>query len=408
MKHYLTLITLILIGTLRAQTCDPDSIVNHQIRASVTDPSIPWELYKHYAWYNPTCSSNGALLLHLVGTYDNPAKTTRFPQLAANNGFHAVVLKYPNSTSAQSPCRNSADTNCYENFRKEIIEGFDYSNDIAVDSANSIYNRLLKLLSSLHSQQPAEGWDAYYSGNSILWNKVMISGHSQGGGHAAMIAMTQNVQRVIMFASPNDYSDYLNDAAPWTSKPHATAKSSYYSFGNLYDDIVDFSEQHLQWNYLGLHNFGDTINVGTTNWQASASHQLYTTDTGSALGYNHSNMIHDSLVPLDSMGVPKYENVWKYLLGIPLPNTGLETLEKAAIELFPNPFSNTTTLTIHHADYTGCKLQILTVTGQLVKTVDHLESHQIRIDRNDLNAGVYIYFLSMKNQIIQSGKLLVK
>jgi hypothetical protein len=66
-------------------------------------------------------------MVYLVGTGANPSGTLYFPKLAANNGFHVVSLKYPNSLSAQVPCRTCPDEDCYEDFRKEILEGIDYS-----------------------------------------------------------------------------------------------------------------------------------------------------------------------------------------------------------------------------------------------------------------------------------------
>ena len=55
-------------------------------------------------------------------------------------------------------------------------------------------------------------------------------------------------------------------------------KENNYGFGNFYDDIVDFSEQLLGWDDLGLGNFGDSINVLNTGCNYNHSHQLFTTN----------------------------------------------------------------------------------------------------------------------------------
>jgi hypothetical protein len=48
---------------------------------------------------------------------------------------------------------------------------------------------LLKLLIYLHAQNATLGWDRYYSGSNINWNKITVGGHSQGAGTAQIISM---------------------------------------------------------------------------------------------------------------------------------------------------------------------------------------------------------------------------
>lgn len=170
------------------QSCIESSLVIQQIRAKDTDSNIDWEINKHYTYYNPTCVQRNILVVHLVGSYDNPSNNLMFPSYVANNGFHVVSLKYPDSTAAQTACNNSTDIDCYEKFRREIIEGGDFHPDITVDVPNAINNRLIKLLMYLDTNNPNENWGNYYSGSTINWNKIIVLGHSQGVGPAAYIA----------------------------------------------------------------------------------------------------------------------------------------------------------------------------------------------------------------------------
>lgn len=293
----------------------PDSLRLYEVRAQDTDPQIAWELNKHFCWYNPISTSNDLLLVHMVGTFDNPKNTTFFPELAAHSGYHVVSIKYPNGISAQTPCRNSEEVDCYTNFRREIIEGVDASPDVDVDAANCIENRLLKLLIFLHQQNPAEGWDAFYSGSLLHWSMMALSGHSQGGGHAAFMAKDRPVARVFMFASPNDYSAFYSSPAAWTGEPHLTPDSSYFFFGHLFDDIVDFAEQYAQVTQLGLAAWGDTVQINTSMCPCGHSRLLYATDPVPGLSGPHSAPVRDDETPLDEMGQPLYQPVWSYMLG---------------------------------------------------------------------------------------------
>jgi len=297
-----------------SQTCNPQQMQLYQVRAKGTDLNIDWELNRDHAFYNLSCSfSKNTLVVHLVGSFDNPSSTLKFPSLAANNGFHVASLKYPNGTTAQTACGNSSDPDCYLKFRREILEGLDLSTETDVPVAESVYNRLEKLLTFLANEYPADGWGQYLNGTEIAWSDVIVSGHSQGGGHAAVIAMTKPVKRVLMFASSNDYSELFSAAAPWTDAPHITEDSAYFGFNNINDGVVDFSDQFEVWDNLGMTPFGDSIKVDNTTVPYNFSHQLYTDYDTTGIGGNHSVMILDSKTPVNAQGEPIFAPVWEYI-----------------------------------------------------------------------------------------------
>lgn len=394
MKQIISLLLLIIYLGSNAQ-CNESSLSIQQVRAQDTDSNIPWELAKHYTFFNPDCTSRNILVVHLVGSYDNPTNNTMFPSFAANNGFHAICLKYPNSTAAQTACGGSSATDCYNNFRKEIIEGGDYSPDIDVDITNSVNNRLLKLLQYLESNNPSENWDSYYSGNTIQWHKIIVSGHSQGGGHAAYIAKEHQVKRCLMFASPNDYSNFFSGPAPWLSNASSTPESAYFGFNNLHDDVVDFSDQFEIWDDLGIANFGDSLNVDlTTNY--TSSHQLYTTITGINANDNHSLMIRDDQTPLDGFGKSVFEPVWEYMLDIDIGLTTPEAITINSLSIFPIPVKNTLHLNGLLNDDT---VQIFNMQGELLvsKTI---QDHTSTIDVSRIKPGVYILKITRHKKVI--------
>jgi len=386
-----------------AQTCNPDSLQITQTRAKDTDPNISWELNKHYSFYNPTCVSNNTLLLHLVGSFDNPKNSLLFPSAAANNGFHVVSLKYENGTTAQTTCNNSTDTNCYLNFRKEILEGIDYSPDITVDFAHSVENRLVKLLQYLQAQNPNQGWGAYLNGSTILWNKMMVSGHSQGGGHAGVIALTHPVKRVIMFASPNDYSSFFNAPATWTNATKAVSDSVFYGLNNLNDDVVDFWKQYAAWGNLGMPAFGDTVNVDLVSSPYNNSRQLYTDYNISGIGGNHSAMIRDDKTPKDANGKSIYEPTWLYLLGVTqnISVTDLAVFRKPLFEIYPNPSSGK--IYIRHSETAKTTVKIYSPSGALKAEF----KNTLEIDLSDGKSGMYFIEIRKSGESLGLQKLIL-
>lgn len=379
--------TPLLIG---AQPCPEAGLLNRQVRASETDPEIPFELARHQVWINPNCNPRGLLLLHLPGTFDNPSRTSLFPALAANNGYHVLGLKYPNDLSAQTACRESTDPDCYENFRREIVEGTDLHPDIEVDAANSIENRLRKLLQHLATAFPAEAWGQYLIGQEIQWNKVVVSGHSQGGGHAGFMAKDRVLARVIMFASPNDYDAVNEAAAAWTSAPHLTPDSAYYAFGNRFDDIVDFREEYLQWNALGMMAFGDTVNVQNTPSPYLNSHMLYTREQKPGLAVNHGLMITDDQLTLDDDGRPIYEPVWEYLLGLgQIINTTTAAINSPMFRVSPNPCRQFVYLEFNAMLAPPTRIRILDLNGRALQEIKLSNASSFRLDCRDLLPGLY-------------------
>ncbi len=390
MKH-LTHLFLITVSfaynqLLFAQACDSNSLIIEQVWASDTDPNIPWELTRHHTFYNPDCVPKNVLLVHLVGTGDDPYSTLYFPALAANYGFHVLSLKYPNDVSAQSICNVNTDPDCHYKFRKETIEGVDYSPEITVDSVNSIVNRLLRLLQYMDANNPGQNWGQYYNGTVIDWTKVMVSGHSQGGGHAAVMGIDRPLQRILMFASPNDYSTTFSQSAPWTSMAHTAQDEAYYSFNNINDDLIgQYSWQYTAALNLGAGGFGDTVNIETNGCPYNFTHNLYTDRDVNGVA-NHTMLVYDNGVPLDGNGKPVFEEVWKYMLGIECSAGGINDQKTSAFTMAPNPVNDVLNITFTGiADRT---VEVFTIDGQRLLSTDANQAN-IHLDLRLLSSGIY-------------------
>src|SRR3989442_6311238 len=58
------------------------------------------------------------------------------------------------------------------------VDGIDRSPFVDVTAANSIDNRLTKLLEYLAAQQPEEDWSRYLAHHKPKWSQIAISAHS--------------------------------------------------------------------------------------------------------------------------------------------------------------------------------------------------------------------------------------
>ncbi len=94
-----------------------------------------------------------------------------------------------------------------------------------------------------------------------------------------------------------------------------------------------------------------------------------------------------------------------------LSNTEVVVDNKSLIKIYPNPVKNTFTLDISKSTFSASgnlKLQILDLSGRLVKQVDKINTLKRNIDINDLNSGMYLYQLSGNGSDVTSGKIIKK
>ena len=102
------------------------------------------------------------------------------------------------------------------------IYGTGNSRTVANPPAEAIVARLVAALRALDRQAPREGWGAYLDGDQPRWDRILVSGLSQGAGMAAFIAKQHLVYRVVLFSSPWDWTGPDRHPAPWLSGPSAT------------------------------------------------------------------------------------------------------------------------------------------------------------------------------------------
>jgi hypothetical protein len=283
-----------------------------------TDATLTQALEPHVA-INPAASvaAAGKLVVFLPGTQAVPANYRLILQAAAAKGYHAIGLTYVNGAAVGQLCASSSDTDCHGKVRREVITGQDLSPLVNVGPADSILNRLGKLLVHLKTQYPNEAWGQYLDANqSPVWARLNLSGHSQGGGHAGVLAKLYSVNRVAYFSSPADWDDVRNAPAAWMSGPSLTEASRQYGFSHLRDPLVAYAHIVPIWRSLQLDGFGAAVSVDTTPNPYAASHQLNTDATPGSTQPTaaHGATVFDVSVPKNPDGSPVFAPVWSYML----------------------------------------------------------------------------------------------
>lgn len=308
------------------ETASADSVQVLKIRASETDPKIAQADFSHYAYVDRdvlarregAAADRQTLLLWIPGTQppgtsgEGPGGAGHFCELAARLGYHAIVLKYPNDKSA-TVCRRDPDPHEFERFRRALIFGGE-SKHLTVSRHDSIESRLVHLLQYLVRTDAAGDWSRFLTADGApQWEAIAVAGQSQGGGHAALIALHHRVARVICTGSPKDYSLAHDAPAAWLSLPSATPKERFFTFNHVQDRQGCSPEQQgTNLRALNLEQFGPAVDVDRTEPPYRHSRILTTNHPGTKLD---SRTAHTSV--MNPRHADVFTPVWRYLLTEP-------------------------------------------------------------------------------------------
>ena len=286
------------------------------VKPSDTDKAIDAFDSPHFVYLNRKVKPRKQLVVFLPGTGGDGRGGRLVSQTAADLGYHAVSLSYPSSIPA-AVCQREDDIDCFEKFRMEIITGEDRSRLISVNRANSIENRLLKLVLYLQRSSPNDGWENFVSGRGEMkWENLVLTGQSQGGGHAPLMAKFNKVARVIMYSSPKDYDVQRGRPAAWYGNGK-TPIDRFFSFNHMQDKQGCDHRQQLEiLKTLGSYKFGEPADVDKVRPPYQNSRILVTDYPGTSVtsGEAHTMIMGDARTPKGTDGSPLFKPVWIYML----------------------------------------------------------------------------------------------
>lgn len=256
-----------------------------------TTADDPSQVYRDMA-----ITKKGLLAVFLPGTGGLPSQFPSFLQRGADRGYHVIGLSYVNTTSVNETCNAArANADCAGSVREEVFSGTDSSSLVSVLPADAIENRLLALLKYLEFHRPQDGWAQFRNAQGgVAWDKVSLSGNSQGAGHAGYIGKVRGLYRLGLYAGPSDWVLASNTPVGWYSKPSLTPASAIYGFVHSPDTIANASGDSAQvttvWGDPGKFNLtGAVTNVASAAAPYGGSHRLITTACLGAGATNEHN-----------------------------------------------------------------------------------------------------------------------
>jgi len=205
-------------------------VARRTVLPSDTDSEIRANSPAHLVLFRPEAKP-GKLLLFLPGTGGVPvAGPQNFFDAALRQGYSVIALSYINTPAVAQVCWGpelQADPDCAQKFRAQRLFGTMHTPLIADGAHDAIVHRLVSLLQYLAAHDSAERWGAYLEQNEPAWDRISVSGQSQGGGMAAFLAKTTPVHRVLVFSGGWDFAA-PNTLAHWYEAPSVTPPERWY------------------------------------------------------------------------------------------------------------------------------------------------------------------------------------
>lgn len=384
MKILLIFLFLIIANASFSQT-------PHLVYPNTADPTSSLPNNYHFCYINYSVTQKQKLFLFFPGTGGVPFNYQEILKHAANLGYHSIALNYENTIAINELCINEADTTCHSRARMEVFDGIDRHPDIMVDSVNSIKTRTLKLLQYLNSSFPFENWNLYFTGNEVNWDKIIVSGHSQGGGHAGIISKIKEVSRVVMFAA-TDWIAPLSRNADWITWPGQTPTNVYYGFIHGQDDAINLPLIEYTWDNYRMNDYGAMVFVDTTTPPFNNSRMLYTLETpeNDPTQY-HGSVAGDIYTPMVN-GIPLFAPVWTYLIDSDAGTLSINDIKTNNSSIYPNPCHELLNVNTAIIDQ---EYGIFDLRGNSIQSG---VTNQI-IDVSNIKSGTYFIELTIDGQV---------
>jgi hypothetical protein len=295
----------------RASVIDPLTSQHPEIKFVFVENGKPQDLQN--ASVDTRVAPQGKLMIWLMGHNDALFERVN------GYGIHAIQVSYANKWFGTLCQPSPKDSQARGNVRLEAAIGEDVSDEITIPEPDGMTQRSLQFVRWLAKENPQGRWEQFLSedGQTLRWDKVIIAGSSHGATTAARFAKHQRVDRVVMLCGPRDQDQ------DWQALPSATPPSRYFGFSHVLDGGWTGNHYCRSWELLGLHHYGQIVNVDEASPPYGHSRRLISAaDVGGDAQKAHSAVTPGRGSPRDAKGQFLYEPVWDYLFNQSVDEVG--------------------------------------------------------------------------------------
>ena len=225
--------------------------------------------------------------------------------------------------------------------------------------------------------------DFYYDRNLDPDNNIMLSSDYT----------TQNTILSQISAGGSNTSVSATQSLPWSSYFEFVAVDSNWVAG-----FGGFTNRDASDMYNGV---GFTQAVGATNFADEAIHLSYkipVLNPGGTQSFKFCTVFNASASASAATA-----------LSLSTVSTNDITSLENALSVYPNPFSDNTTISINKSiQLKNAEMVVYNVIGKEMARISDIQSHEFKLEKNNLSTGMYLYKLINNGQEIATGKLIIK
>ncbi len=229
MRRILHAAALALAGSTLVAT-PPAATTAELVRPSAADPAIRRFDDPNVVIANTKAGADAPLAIFMPGTGGRPQNVLPLLSVVASQGYRVIGLTYDDEPAGNLTCTRRSPPACLAQFREMRVFGSGSGGPVTNPPGEAIVPRLAALLAYLAKAHPDAGWGAYLAPDGApKWDRIVVSGLSQGAGMAAFIAKRVTVARVVLFSSPWDVAGMDDRPAPWLTLPSATPPDRWWA-----------------------------------------------------------------------------------------------------------------------------------------------------------------------------------
>lgn len=306
---------------------------------------------------------------------------------------------------------------------------------IATDTSNGIW---IDYLQGITSTIDTSTWTTYYQGHEGLayydgsaWTTYNYLNSPLPDAHIGCVRTDRNN---VLWASVQGYGFVKFDGSVWTNYNTTNSCLPTNNIGIFTIDTtgaVWYTDQHFGFNKfdgLTCTNYphptlnpysGEASDIETdldgSIWQIGLFY-LFHFDGSTWTTFEANNSPLTAFFNTRTLTIDRFGNKWigtgagvfVYKEGgvvMTLPMEEDEVFSSNAI--FPNPFQDAFEINLSQ-EYNDLELTIYDVIGRIVYQNNYGKENYLRVLRNDLRSGVYLYQLRSEGNVIEKGKIIAK
>lgn len=273
-------------------------------------------------------------VVFLPGTGGNASNFHKgFLSSLSLRNYHVISLSYLSTSYSVSQMNylcgdrslnGNVDTNtCLHELHSSVVHGTQFSSIWGIHASDSISYRLLLTIQELNKLDIS--WSTFLNVSSdgvvsLNWERIVISGHSQGAGHAGYLAATTRTYGALMISGIQDccsYSIFVNSNIYSWKTPLSRLSILYHGHEDL-RGIIEANTAQLLPGISPIEFISNSILL--PNQMQSTSKYYYVKispqESCSSSRPEHSSTALDDCSPLDSSQVTGYlyQSLWQYLV----------------------------------------------------------------------------------------------